>query len=359
VKKFEMLFNALCNEIYIDRQYMNRANISSRLVPVYRPLKYRFNRFAYFLIPLLPLLLIVYFSFLLIMDLLRRNRAMWNENSNDICLVFSKQVLPILNNNVPKGSEYINFYQSGRSRHLYMSYVDKLCTYLFSIIYLIRYMFIINPKYWFNFIHIYEMLAFSKQVSNISKVKTGEVDFHYCNHFDRWAYIVSQCVKNRYLYQHGVVIDNMHIPYKMPNVTSLHLISFDFLKIFNDCIFLSTPKNVELLNVSLIFSNAERCNCLFIGDPISFYTDKDIVNLLYEAGVDVVYRPHPKNRNSNLLSKYKAPISLKDLPLCQYAICAYSTLGHELVNEGVNVFWYDPKLPFPHKELESFNYENQ
>ena len=243
---------------------------------------------------------------------------------------------------------YVNINQINKDNYMPIHCLGAFSDYIQAYVYAVcgTLLFLLKTKELTQLLQTYvayewflNYFILKKNMKNIKRV-------FFANHYDRWAVLFDMLFakKELILIQHGLLPENISLPYKLKNLSVIYALDkksiSNFKKIFDSK---STRFKIIDPSLNLIQTDTGIKSILIIGQPQSMDREIEIINaLLNLIDAKIYIKPHPLYDDSRYrLINGVFLIEKKDYyPKVDLALSYESTLGLEYEASGVKVLWW-------------------
>lgn len=356
-EKFNVFFDAINNEIDVDKDVLNRIKRcdldfvplrvlkSIKYIDKYRVSSYTYGVLAFVFCIISP----VYFFIQMVMAVFaRRKNYLSNKTpSKKVVLVANGRVRYLIKKlNVHTQVKYININQPNTDDEYQIEEFLKLKDYLYAYLHAVFSVAYIlcklgNKK---DILHVYVaypwFLVYIALLNNKDTIDT----VYFANHYDRWAVMFDRIFldKEVVLLQHGVLSESLKLSYKLKHLNKIFVFD-ESSKVLFKKIFECSKVLFEKMDISLPLTevSSNKNTVLMIGQPHSMSFEIDIIQRFVDK-YDVIIKPHPLFDNSEY-KKIKHVTVIDDInfyPMVDVVLCYESTLGYEYEASGIQVIWF-------------------
>jgi hypothetical protein len=346
---------AIKNEIAIDKNYIERTQTRLKnygFTPI-RPAKslkyiekYHLSNKAYGLTAILfALISPLYFLTRFLVNIKISKHSLKKNSYKQIVLMANSRMEYLAKkNHLIENSFLININQKNNefhSIHNFLNLADHAYSYLNSILSVLYLLFTLNEKK--DILQCYVAYEWFLAYQALTKIK-GIENVFYSNHYDRWTVLFDHIFSNKHntLVQHGILPNDLDLPYKIKNINTIFILNEESKKSFKEIFDLKETKFLNQNTIlELIDIEKTKPTILIIGQPHSINREIELGKLLAEK-YQLLIKPHPLYDDSKYYSIENATL-IKDkdfYPKTDVALCYESTLGLEYESSGVNVIWW-------------------
>lgn len=369
-KLYSNLTKAIDNEIAIDKEVFHRSEINDfSFIPI-RPLKSAKHlikipgkKAVYLLLNIFFLLLSpIFFGYQCICMLVAKLKLTTLEqpsSEDTVVLVANSRTVELFQKNLYSNytsAFYINFTNQNSTDmnvHIlqYISSLQIIKCYFFVVFYTLAQL---PMLFKLNILQCYVSLDWLVKYKSLLSISLDhKQNIYFSNHYDRWAVMFHMVLSDRnlHLVQHGVLSENLVLPYKLTNLKHIHTLDSlsqnTFILLFD----LKKTTAFYLLKSKLcLMETIHKNSVLIIGQPQSAIYEIEILQELVKIhNIGMIFiKPHPLYSIDiyKRIKSYNVTIIDDKLyfPKVSVALNFESTLGLEYQNAGIPVIAIKNKL---------------